>query len=53
MSPKLPVLSGDDLIKSLKQFGYEPVRQAGSHVQTAPIQPNRNGIRLPCRGTKH
>jgi len=33
MSPKLPVLSGDDLIKALKKFGYESVRQEGSHVR--------------------
>lgn len=29
---KLPVLSGDDLIKLLKKAGFKIVRQKGSHV---------------------
>ena len=33
MSPKLPVLSGNDLIRVLMKFGYEQVRQKGSHVR--------------------
>lgn len=33
MSPKLPVLSGDELIKILEKFGYVRVRQKGSHVR--------------------
>jgi predicted RNA binding protein YcfA (HicA-like mRNA interferase family) len=33
MSPKLPVLSGDDLIKILERVGYVRVRQKGSHVR--------------------
>lgn len=30
--PKLPVLSGAALIKTLKKAGFEEVRQRGSHV---------------------
>ncbi len=30
--PKLPVLSGTDVIKMLEQLGFEHVRQRGSHV---------------------
>ena len=30
--PKLPVLSGRDLIAILKGLGFEVVRQKGSHV---------------------
>ena len=30
--PKLPVLSGAALVKSLKRAGFEEVRQRGSHV---------------------
>jgi predicted RNA binding protein YcfA (HicA-like mRNA interferase family) len=30
--PKLPVLSGEELIKALKKAGFEVVRQRGSHV---------------------
>ncbi|HTV57235.1 MAG TPA: type II toxin-antitoxin system HicA family toxin [Verrucomicrobiae bacterium] len=33
MTPKLPVLSGDQLIKILEKFGYVRVRQKGSHVR--------------------
>jgi predicted RNA binding protein YcfA (HicA-like mRNA interferase family) len=33
MSPKLPVVSGEDLIRALKKFGYVAVRQKGSHVR--------------------
>lgn len=32
--PRLPRdLSGDDLIRKLKPFGYETTRQTGSHVR--------------------
>ncbi len=31
--PKLPVISGDKLIKLLINLGYEIVRQKGSHVR--------------------
>ena len=30
--PKLPVVSGDKLIKLLTKLGYEVLRQRGSHV---------------------
>ena len=30
--PKLPVLSGADVIKALEQLGFTQVRQRGSHV---------------------
>ena len=33
MSPKLPVVSGADLIRALGKFGYVAVRQKGSHVR--------------------
>jgi predicted RNA binding protein YcfA (HicA-like mRNA interferase family) len=33
MTPKLPVVSGDDLVRVLRKFGYEIVRQKGSHVR--------------------
>ena len=50
MSPKLPVLSGDDLIKALKKFGYEPVRQEGSHVR---LRHSTEPQRLPLTVPKH
>lgn len=30
--PKLPFLSGQDLVKALQRLGFEQVRQRGSHV---------------------
>ena len=33
MSPKLPVVSGEDLICALEKLGYVRVRQKGSHVR--------------------
>ncbi len=30
--PKLPVISGDDLINALSKGGFDKVRQKGSHV---------------------
>ena len=30
--PKLPVLSGHDVVKALEQLGFEQMRQRGSHV---------------------
>lgn len=34
MSPaKYPVCSGSDVVKALKNFGYEKVSQRGSHVK--------------------
>jgi predicted RNA binding protein YcfA (HicA-like mRNA interferase family) len=30
--PKLPVLSGQDIVKALERLGFVQVRQRGSHV---------------------
>jgi predicted RNA binding protein YcfA (HicA-like mRNA interferase family) len=30
--PKLPVLSGAEVVKALERIGFEQVRQRGSHV---------------------
>lgn len=32
MPPKLPRVSGEQVIKSLKRLGFDVVRQQGSHV---------------------
>jgi len=32
LSEKLPVLSGEEIIKALAKIGFAPVRQKGSHV---------------------
>jgi predicted RNA binding protein YcfA (HicA-like mRNA interferase family) len=33
VSPKLPQVSGDSLVRLLKRLGYEIIHQRGSHVQ--------------------
>ena len=33
MSPRLPVVSGKEMIAALERIGYEVVRQRGSHVR--------------------
>jgi predicted RNA binding protein YcfA (HicA-like mRNA interferase family) len=48
MSPKLPVISGADLIRALGKFGYEAVRQKGSHVRLRhPSDPRRLPVTVP------
>jgi len=57
MSPKLPVVSGEDIIRVLRKFGYEIVRQKGSHVRLRnESQPQRLPVTVPlhkeiARGT--
>lgn len=33
MSPKLPQISGQELVRVLQKLGYEVIRQKGSHVR--------------------
>ncbi len=48
MSPKLPVISGEDLIRVLRKFGYEIARQKGSHVRLRNgAQPRRLPVTVP------
>lgn len=48
MSPKLPVISGEDLIRVLRKFGYEITRQKGSHVRLHnESQPKRLPVTVP------
>jgi predicted RNA binding protein YcfA (HicA-like mRNA interferase family) len=48
MNPKLPVISGDELIHALTKFGYEKVRQKGSHVRLRhPTDTKRLPITIP------
>jgi predicted RNA binding protein YcfA (HicA-like mRNA interferase family) len=48
MSPKLPVVSGDQLIRALAKFGYIAVRQKGSHVRLRhSSDPQRVPITVP------
>ena len=49
--PRLPVLSGDELVRALQRAGFQVVRQRGSHVRmkhpdrqvvTVPVHPGRD-----------
>jgi predicted RNA binding protein YcfA (HicA-like mRNA interferase family) len=44
MSSKLPVISGEDLIRTLEKSGYIRVRQKGSHVR---LRHATDTLRLP------
>ncbi len=46
--PKLPILSGKEIIKRLEKIGYENVRQKGSHVRLKhKDNPARKPITVP------
>jgi predicted RNA binding protein YcfA (HicA-like mRNA interferase family) len=48
MTPRIPVISGDDLIRALGKFGYVRVRQKGSHVRLRhPSDSNRKPLTVP------
>ena len=38
--PKLRRLSGPDVIKILRQFGFAPLTQRGSHIKLRRIRPD-------------
>lgn len=50
MTPKLPVVSGDDLIRALGKLGYATVRQKGSHVR---LRHPSDSQRLPITVPQH
>ena len=48
MTPKLPVVSGENLIRVLEKFGYVRVRQKGSHVRLRhATDPQRLPVTVP------
>ena len=48
MNPRHPVVSGNELIRALAKFGYETVRQKGSHVRLRhPTDPKRLSVTVP------
>ena len=48
MSPKLPVVSGDELVRALRKFGHQVVRQKGSHVRLRhSSDPQRLPVTVP------
>ena len=40
-------LSGPELIKKLKRFGYTPTRQTGSHVRLTTTQKGEHHVTIP------
>jgi predicted RNA binding protein YcfA (HicA-like mRNA interferase family) len=40
-------LSGNDLLKLLKRYGYEPSRQTGSHIRLTTQQLGEHHITMP------
>ena len=40
-------LSGDDLARSLRQFGYEVTRQTGSHLRLTTHQGGEHHVTIP------
>jgi predicted RNA binding protein YcfA (HicA-like mRNA interferase family) len=48
MTPKMPVISGEELIRALGKFGYESARQKGSHVRLRhPSDPHKQPLTVP------
>jgi predicted RNA binding protein YcfA (HicA-like mRNA interferase family) len=41
MPPKLPQVSGDELLRALKRLGFVEQRQKGSHVHLKRLTDNR------------
>jgi len=52
MSPKLPVVSGHQVIKALERIGYRIVRQRGSHIRLRDeADPNHLPLTVPNHKT--
>jgi len=45
--PKLPVLSGKDLIKALSKIGFKHVRTRGSHAILSKFDQEKGKITIP------
>jgi predicted RNA binding protein YcfA (HicA-like mRNA interferase family) len=45
--PKLPVISGRELIKKLEKIGYRAVRQKGSHIRLRHSDPCFKPLTIP------
>jgi predicted RNA binding protein YcfA (HicA-like mRNA interferase family) len=40
-------LSGQDLVKTLKKFGYIPTRQTGSHIRLTTLDNGEHHVTIP------
>jgi predicted RNA binding protein YcfA (HicA-like mRNA interferase family) len=43
--PPLPIISADECLRALRQFGYEVARQKGSHVRL--VSAGRKPVTVP------
>lgn len=50
MTPKLPVVSGEELVRALARCGYVVVRQKGSHIR---MRHEADSQRLPVTVPLH
>ena len=47
--PKLPQVSGNDVVRLLQSLGYEVVRQRGSHMRLRKVTPlGEHNITIPA-----
>jgi len=47
--PKLPQVSGDDVVRLLRSLGYEVIRQRGSHIRLKKATPlGEHNITVPA-----
>jgi len=54
VSPKLPRLTADELLRALRRDGWQVVRQKGSHVHlTHPEKPGRVTVPRHSAATLH
>jgi predicted RNA binding protein YcfA (HicA-like mRNA interferase family) len=52
MSPKLPVVSGRQVVQALQRIGYRVVRQRGNHIRLRDeTNPNHLPITVPDHKT--
>jgi len=45
--PKLPVVSGQEIVKALRKIGYEPDHQTGSHIILRHTEPPHRRLTVP------
>ena len=40
-------MSGADLVKALRRFGYQTIRQTGSHIRLATVEHGPHHVTIP------
>lgn len=45
--PKLPILSGQQVISALNKIGYRVIRQKGSHIRLDSPNPGKKRVTVP------